>query len=222
MMLREIMNRKQCLAVTITAVIIASVGVSIMLLNNEGRPASDLSWNVKNGDSYIYELESIYRYLASDYNASIFTQMAELNHTRIKMDISSLPDIPPMIDGETFSIEIINKVKTYCTFENGSELPLYYRDRINRVLSSCVLPVGNWNLLDWCFADEVSQAFYPGAYTSKLQENHFMIGYELWPVDSIYRWSANISIVSGIPQAAFSEQNSYIGTQTIIRFVLVS
>ncbi|MHA2353487.1 MAG: hypothetical protein ACXABX_10245, partial [Candidatus Thorarchaeota archaeon] len=158
-MVRGMIARKRRLAVAGFVIIIVIIGVSIALLSKERRSSSNLEWNVQVGEDFIYEIESIYRYSNSGYNASILTQMSVLNHTRIRMQIINLPSIPPMIDGDVFSAEIVNSVKIYCNFENGSELPPYYSDEINELLSSCLLPVGDWDLLDWCFVDEVNDAF---------------------------------------------------------------
>lgn len=217
------MTRKQRIAVVIAGVIIVAIGISVALLNQERRSSSNLRWNIEVGDDFIYELESIYHQSDSGFNSTIFAQMSALNHTRVRMEVINLPNIPPMIDGDILSAEVINSVKTYCTFENGSELPAYYSDEINRLLSSCLLPTGDWDLLDWCFVDDVSNGFYPGIYVSELQMDHFMIAYELWPGDATIRWSANVTLENGTPQAAFTENDSFpVGTHTILRLTLAS
>ncbi len=213
-------NRKRRWSVIIVVIIIVAVGISVVFLYRDRWSSSSLSWDVQIGDEFIYELESIYRY--SNFNTTIFEQMSALNHTRVRMEIVDLPDIPPLIDGNIFSAEVINAVKTHCTFENGSELPAYYGDEINRLLSFFLLPTGDWDLLDWCFADDVSNAFYPGVYVSKLEMDHFMIGYELWPGDATIRWSANVTLETGTPQTAFTENDSsHLGTHTVLRLTLV-
>jgi hypothetical protein len=215
-------NRRRRWSITIVVIIIVAVGVSAIFLYRERWFSSNLGWNAQVGDEFIYELESIYIYAESNFNTTIFTQLEALNHTQVRMEIILLPDIPPLLDDDTLSTGIIDTVKTSCTFENGSELPVYYGDEINLLLSACLLPVGDWDLLDRCFADDVSEAFFPGMYTSKLHEDHFNIGYELWPGDGIYKWSANVTLENGVPQFAVTERNSLsVGSHTILRLTLV-
>lgn len=217
------MFRKKQLAAIIVGIIIVAIGVAIVLFSKERRSSSDLNWNVEVGEDFIFELESSYYESDSGFNITIFAQMSALNHTRIRVEVINLPNIPSMIDGNIFSAEIITSVKTFCTFENGSNLPAYYGEEINRLLSSCLLPTGDWDLLDWCFADDVSNAFYPGVYFSELQMDHFRLGYELWPGDATIRWSANVTLTTGIPRSAFTENDSSpVGTHTLFRLVLVS
>ncbi|MFX1484929.1 MAG: hypothetical protein ACFFCP_17260 [Promethearchaeota archaeon] len=214
-------NRRRRWSIAIVAIVIVAVGVSVVFLYRERWSSSNLSWDVQIGDEFIYELESIYRYSDSNFNATVFTRMSALNHTQVRMEIVLLPDIPPLLDDDILAAEIINIVKTHCTFDNGSELPVYYSDEINQLLSACLLPTGDWDLLDRCFMNEVSNAFYPGAYTSELQVDHFNIGYEVWPGDATIRWSANVTLENGVPLEIFSENNSFsVGTYTSFQLTI--
>jgi hypothetical protein len=216
-------TRLQAFAVAIIAVITVAVVASALCLEIGKRPSTSLHWNVNIGDEFIYELENTYIHSEENYNSTIFALIAAINHTRIKTEIFNLPDIPLMIDGKTFSFYIVNQNKIHCSFENGTSLPQEYGYIINQPLSSALLPVGDWELLDWCFGNEIDEAFYPGTYTSRLQENSFSIGYELWAGDEIFRWSANTTLDSGVPQKALIEIDSLsVGLHFIFRFSLVA
>jgi hypothetical protein len=215
-------SRRQRFAVAGVLIVIVIIGVSVVLLNIGKRPSSNLRWNVQVGDDFVYTVETFYSYSDPDFNTSIFNQLTALNHTKIRTQITNLPSIPPMIDGDIFLAEVIDPVKVYCTFDNGSELDADSRDGLIQMLSSCLLPVGDWDLLDWCFVDDVSDASYPGTYVSELLMDHFRIGYELWPGDAIVRWSANVTLENGVPLEIFSENNSFsVGTYTSFRLTIL-
>ncbi len=215
------MTRNRIVVSILIVIILVAFGAIVVLVGNQRRSSSNLSWNVEVGESFIYEVECFY--WDSSSNDSVFAQLALLNHTHIRMEIVSLPQIPSEIDRSIFSTEVINHTKAHCSFENNSELPVNYYDDINQLLSSSILPVGDWYLLDWCFADETSEAFYPGTYISKLQMNHFTIGYELWAGDALLEWSANVTLEDGIPQAAFIDRDFIsVGLHYIIQLVLLS
>jgi hypothetical protein len=220
-MLMVMRSGRQRFAVAGVLIIFVIIGVTVVLLNIGKRSSSNLRWNVQVGDNFVYAVETSYSYSDSDFNTSIFNHLTALNHTRIRMQITSLPSIPPMIDGDIFLAEVINPVKVYCTFDNGSELDPDSRDGLIQMLSSCLLPVGDWDLLDWCFVDDVSNAYYPGIYVSELQTDHFRIGYELWPGDAIVSWSANVTLENGVPLEIFSENNSFsVGTYSSFQLTI--
>ncbi len=131
-------TRGQTSAAVIAALIIGAIGVAALFFGDTQKPTSNLAWSVEIGEEFIYEIQTKGIYLSA------------MNNTRIKMVITSLPDLPPIVDGYTFAAEVINQPRTNCVFENGSELPTSY-DEIKSLLSSSLLPTGDWPLLDWCF-----------------------------------------------------------------------
>ncbi len=197
----SMMPRRGSIAVGIIILVIFAAGGIYFLFADDKRPATNLVWSIDIGDEFIYQVETSHFVVDNFYNIS-FQDITPINNTRIRMVITSLPDIPQMINGELFITEVINVTKTHCSFENGSEIAPSCYNVINTVLSAALLPAGDWTLLDILYPDEVSNAFYPGEFTSALHDDYFLFGYELWPMDAIIRWSANVTLDKGIPLRA--------------------
>lgn len=197
--------RRGTIAISLIVLIsFAAVGI-YFLFADDRRPATNLVWSIDIGDEFIYQVETSFFVEYNTYNISS-QDITAINNTRIRMVITSLPDIPQMINGELFITEVINLTKTHCSFENGSEITPGCYNVINTLLSATLLPTGDWTLLDILYPDEVSDAFYdafyPGEFTSALHDDYFLFGYELWPGDAILRWSANVTLDNGIPLRA--------------------
>ncbi len=194
-------TRRGTIAVSIIVLVSFAVGGIYFLFADDKRPATNLVWSIDIGDEFIYQVETSFFVEYNTYKISS-QDITAINNTRIRMVITSLPDIPQMINGELFITEVINLTKTHCSFENGSEITPSCYNVINTSLSAVLLPTGDWMLLDRLYPDEVSDAFYPGEFTSALHDDYFLFGYELWPVDAILRWSANVTLDNGIPLRA--------------------
>lgn len=193
--------RRGTIAVSIIVLVsIAAVGIYFLFADDK-RLATNLVWSIDIGDEFIYYVETSHFVVDNFYSISS-QDITAINNTRIRMVITSLPDIPQMINGELFITEVINLTKTHCSFENGSEITPSCYNVINTLLSATLLPTGDWALLDILYPDEVSDAFYPGEFTSALHDDYFLFGYELWPIDAILRWSANVTLDNGIPLRA--------------------
>jgi len=213
------MPRRGTIAVSIIILVIFAAGGIYFLVTDDKRPATDFVWSIDVGDEFIYQVETFHFVVDNFYNISS-QDISAINNTRIRMVITSLPDIPQMINGELFITEVINLTKTHCSFENGSEITPSCYNVINTLLSATLLPTGDWALLDILYPDEVSDAFYPGEFTSALHDDYFLFGYELWPIDAILRWSANVTLDNGIPLRAvdYADFSGVTGIRSI--FVL--
>ncbi len=214
-----LITRRRTIAVSIIILVsIAAVGIYFLFADDK-RPATNLVWSIDIGDEFIYQVETSFFVEYNTYNISS-QDITAINNTRIRMVITSLPDIPQMINGELFITEVINLTKTHCSFENGSEITPGCYNVINTLLSATLLPTGDWTLLDILYPDEVSDAFYPGEFTSALHDDYFLFGYELWPGDAILRWSANVTLDNGIPLRAvdYTDFSGVTGIRSI--FVL--
>jgi len=212
-------TRRGTIAVGIIVLVsIAAVGIYFLFVDDK-RSATNLVWSIDIGDEFIYQVETSFFVEYNTYNISS-QDITAINNTRIRMVITSLPDIPQMINGELFITEVINLTKTHCSFENGSEITPSCYNVINTLLSATLLPTGDWTLLDILYPDEVSDAFYPGEFTSALHDDYFLFGYELWPGDAILRWSANVTLDNGIPLRAvdYADFSGVTGIRSI--FVL--
>ena len=205
--------RRGTIAVSIIILVsIAAVGIYFLFADDK-RPATNLVWSIDIGDEFIYQVETSFFVEYNTYNISS-QDITAINNTRIRMVITSLPDIPQMINGELFITEVINLTKTHCSFENGSEITPGCYNVINTLLSATLLPTGDWTLLDILYPDEVSDAFYPGEFTSALHDDYFLFGYELWPGDANIRWSTNVTLDNGIPLRAVN-YNDFRGSTGI-------
>ncbi|MBE0525845.1 MAG: hypothetical protein IH631_02815 [Candidatus Thorarchaeota archaeon] len=213
------MPRRSIIAVSIVILVIFAAGGIYFLVNDDKRSATNLVWSVDVGDEFIYQVETSHFVVDNFYNISS-QDITAINNTRIRMVITSLPDIPQMINGELFITEVINLTKTHCSFENGSEITPSCYNVINTLLSATLLPTGDWTLLDILYPDEVSDAFYPGEFTSALHDDYFLFGYELWTIDAIIRWSANVSLDNGIPLRAVDYKDSSGSTGIQSMFIL--
>jgi hypothetical protein len=219
--------------VLVTAATIATIVVLAFCLlsiwNSSGlRDASSLSWGVNEGDELVY-LVVIRGYVQSvdpeNVSKVVFSPpfMASMNNTLVRFNITSLPSLPLFIDGDIFAEEVLNYPETECRFENGSEIPSIFRDYINRLLYRCLLPVGDWLLLDSLYPNETKMAYYPGVYLSRTYTDSFYIGYLLWPFDGINYWGGNVSLTTGIPIIA-EEISNYPSTGCYLteRLILVT
>ena len=214
--------RRGTIAVGIIILVsIAAVGI-YFLFADDNRPATNLVWSIDIGDEFIYQVETSHFVEYNTYNISS-QDITAINNTRIRMVITSLPDISQMINGELFITEVINLTKTHCSFENGSEITPSCYNVINTLLSATLLPTGDWALLDILYPDEVSDAFYPGEFTSALHDDYFLFGYELWPGDAILRWSANVTLDNGIPLRAvdYKDFSGVTGIQSMFILNLI-
>ena len=217
------MPRRGTIAVGIIILIIFAVGGIYFLFADDKRPATNLVWSIDIGDEFIYQVETSHFVVDNSYNISS-QDITAINNTRIRMVITSLPDITQTINGELFITEVINLTKTHCSFENGSEITPGCYNVINTLLSATLLPTGDWTLLDILYPDEVSDAFYPGEFTSALHDDYFLFGYELWPGDAILRWSASVTLDNGIPLRAvdYTDFSGVTGIRSMFTLNLIS
>jgi hypothetical protein len=225
------MARRNRVALLTAATIATIVVIAFCLLsiwNPSGlRNASSLSWGVNEGDGFVYLV--VIRGHGGSRNPEGGPHILEppflapMNNTRVRFNITSLPSLPLLVDGDIFAEEVLNYSKTECRFENGSEISSMFRDYINRLLYRCLLPVGDWPLLDSLYPNETENAFYPGVYLSRTHADSFYIGYLLWPGDAIISWGGNVSLTTGIPIVA-EEVSDYpsVGTYLDNRLILVT
>jgi len=198
-------NRVVLLTAATIATIVVLAFCLLSIWNPSGlRDASSLSWGVNEGDELVY-LVAIrgHRGSIDPENSSNWIleppYLTPMNNTRIRFNLTSLPSLPLLVNDDIFAEEVLNYPKTECRFENGSEIPSMFRDYINRLLYRCLLPVGDWPLLDSLYPNETEMAFYPRVYLSRTYADSFYIGYLLYGTDTISRWSGNVSFTTGIP-----------------------
>jgi hypothetical protein len=213
-------------AATIATIVVLAFGL-LSIWNSSGlRDASSLSWGVNEGDELVYLVVIRgHRGSIDPENSSNWILeppfLAPMNNTRVRFNVTSLPSLPLLVNGDIFAEEVLNYPKTECRFENGSEIPSMFRDYITRLLYRCLLPVGDWPLLDSLYPNETETPLYPGVYLSRTYADSFYIGYLLYGIDTISRWSGNVSLTTGIPIVAVSKYNA-ANTYRNVRLVLVT
>ena len=221
-------NRVALLTAAAIATIVVLAFCLLSMWNPSGlRNASSLSWGVNEGDEFVYLV------VIRGHRGSIDPEggphileppfLAPMNNTRVRFNLTSLPSLPLLVDGDIFAEEVLNYPKTECRFENGSEIPSMFRDYINRLLYRCLLPVGDWPLLDSLYPNETEMAFYPRVYLSRTYADSFYIGYLLYPIDAIISWGGNVSLTTGIPIVAEDVSEYYsVGVYINNRLILVT
>lgn len=192
-------QRKIALCVVATVVIAFTVG----FVTDELRESVRIEWKIEIGDDYVFSIGvEGYSGTGSTTNPPPFAQM---NNSRIRSVIISLPNITIFMRLTDFGNLVIRFPKTLSTFENGSEIPLQYYRQINDLVSRCILPVGNWEMLDACFPDTVELAndsttveSYFGADFGGL----FRIGFTRLTLYQGSGWFGDVIKTSGVPNKA--------------------
>jgi hypothetical protein len=167
-----------------------------------------LEWNIKSGDSLVYEINVTAT--RDDFNELASPLWAHLNNTRIVVRVTQLPLILPFYSSTNYIKSIVMTSKVSCRFENGTLL--YEPDLfIESLVSKALLPVGSWEYLDSMFPDEWSGEFemYEPDYTwiARFDEEQFFFGYLGVSWHYTKGWSARMNVTSGIPMFIETHDN---------------
>ncbi len=130
-----------------------------------------------------------------------YSYILDLNGTTIEANITSLPSVDEISDADSFLSNIVQTVKVHCNFANGTELASGSNNTISNSVSACLLPIGNWSVLDLLFEDELP-GWEPGAeyYASKLNNTHFVFEcLSCGSYDDSIKWTSEISLENGVP-----------------------
>jgi hypothetical protein len=214
--------------IAVTVVIVISVIGIILIQNmNNNMINSNFYWGIEEGANFKYIVRVYgYRTFVDPENTShIYYEppvFVPMNNSVIIMNISNLPSIPTFVNENTFAELVIECAKVTCQLDNGSTIPLNFKDRLNRLLSHCIVPIGDWDTLDSMYPDEVENPFTPGKYISRKYLGYFEIGHILWTGFGEENWIGNVSLSSGIPFSGESYVDSVdTGAETIIKVVLI-
>ncbi len=177
-------------AVAISLGLIAGLIIIVpSLLPNPG-----LHWGVNESSKYSYEFSIVGFKFESGIPYPI--PFFELNNTLVSVNITSLPEIVEFNSTE-FTEKVVVQDKVDCT----TILPEYDIQELEEIISSCILPVGDWQLLDDFYPDPVdyeNKTFYR-TYLSLWNETHFWFSHETILVNSGEIWSCFLDIVTGVP-----------------------
>ncbi|MFW9958819.1 MAG: hypothetical protein ACFFCT_12175 [Candidatus Odinarchaeota archaeon] len=172
----------QCIAVLISA----NLAVSALIIH-EANYAGELQWGVEVGDQFSYSLEALGFF---DYYYD--HHCLPLNNSVIIFNITSLPEIPFYCDQPKFSELIVNRVKGYALFENGSSMNQECEIIVTSLISKALLPVGDWAYIDTLYDDQ-------GAWFSFSDGDFFHFGLISQYSLGAPGWSAKISLDDGVP-----------------------
>ena len=171
-------------------VIILGISIFVITFGFRVSFALNLEWDVSEGNSFTYQITS-------------YERDANLNGSLLTATITQLPTLPIIISANTFVTDVIEISKVNCTFQNGSLLPGSCQFFYNNILSHCILPIGDWSLIEWLYPDPESRSYgslgTQSTYISKRYDDYFHLGYIGIDFDSSRGWNAEISLDSGIP-----------------------
>ncbi len=173
--------------------LILSLGIIAMLLSIGffylgSRSNHTLIWGIEIGDEYLYDV-SVFGY---DNNSQV--PFIGLNNTRIIVRVTDLPEIPQQLNFQSFLANVLEITKTDCWFENGTYFTQTWRDGINELMSRCILPVGDFELID-----SLTNGTLDNGYGSSFSEGSFYIGYHYFIVDFGHGWEGNVTLDTGVP-----------------------
>lgn len=213
------MKRKR--AVTIGIVLCTIAVLSAVLVVGPLIEPSGLRWAVTEGDEIKFSV-MVFAWNLGNATGEFDDPMsfAAMNNTVIRVTILHLPDIPLHINSDSFLTEVVGRMNITMVFENGSEIPEEPHDDLTKLISSTILPVGNWELIDAMFRDEdPNPPFMQTWYFSRLHEEHMEFGYTYYGPDYSGGWKSNISLDTGVPMVA--ERWSWVPvSQYTYRFVV--
>ena len=201
--------------VSVIGLIILIVGGFLIIMQPIPPSFTELYWEVEVGDTLQYEIRNwgVYNPLQQAY-----LDVYLMNNTSILATITVLPSISEISNIQSFTSDLIHKIKVNCAFTNGSQLNDTQNSTLCSIISGCILPLGAWSMIDSLFPDELG-GWSPGSKydSAKLFEDHFTISY-MWcgSIDASGGWSGNVSLTTGVPFSirwSYNHGGSSIGIQ---------
>ena len=159
---------------------------------------SRLYWGVSIGDTYQYDVLAGGITLGGYYGA-FWIEL--LNDMSIIAEVVNLPTFDLVHNSTSFSDRIIFTNKVNCSYTNGTVINEVANAILTETISGCFLPLGAWLTLDYLYRND-EPSYDPGGehLITILRDDHFFIKYVWWGLyDSGGRWSANVSLSTGVP-----------------------
>ena len=189
------MKRIYLFAISLGIVFITIVGLILVV------PKGHFEWEIEIGDSLSYEVRT-WGNDDSGYLAGIpFEEIMLLNETFVEANISSLPPVNWITSAEFFLTTVVQVSKVNCSFVNETTLPSRANDIVTEMISVCLLPIGDWSVLDSFYADEIAP-WEPGQeyYASRLLGEQFVFEWISYgDYDSREEWTGFIALENGVP-----------------------
>ncbi|MFW9797826.1 MAG: hypothetical protein ACFFE2_12375 [Candidatus Thorarchaeota archaeon] len=197
------MNRNK----TILVVMLVSAGILVGFLlippaSNPEQVEFQGEWMVSVGEIYQFEIESWGAYIYGNYDNSEIDQLVGLNGTVINVTITYLPTLDFIINRTTFENDIVEVGKVACIFSNETELPPTWLNVISTSISGCIIPVGDWSILDayhLTFEQVWEDPLWDETYFSDLLDDNFKFGHFWWGMDDTEIWTGTVSLDNGFP-----------------------
>ena len=191
-------HRQRILAVAILTIVIT---LSVGFVTEYVRQSMTFSWAIEEGDEFIFAV-------VVTGNRTTGTQVlpppfADMNNTRIAVEIVSLPNVTITFYARNFIENIVEHLKTSSRFANGTDIPSEYYYTINKHVSQCVLPIGGWSHLDSFFPNQVDRPIMnQESYISAHLRNSFFFGYKSNTSNYESEWHGIIDLDNGVPLIA--------------------
>lgn len=168
-----------------------------------------LQWGVQMGMEFSYRVEYRYRTycdypLNDEIEDAIALWLLPLNNTEVIFRVTHLPSIPVMVSPEGLLASILNQTKCSVRFANGSAVAEDHSAVLVSLFSKCLLPRGNWALLDRLFDDIfISYSMYKldYAYISRIEKDSFFFGHIGDSQHGQGGWSGLVNMTTGVPSS---------------------
>ena len=164
-------------------------------------PKGDFEWGIDIGESFNYEILTWGDY-GNQYVAGVpSSTFINLNNTIIEAVIVTLPAVNWITNANSFLSSVVQVIKVNCRFVNGTELASQDNEILSEMISVCLLPIGDWSVLDSFYNDEIapwepSQEYY----ASRLLESQFDFEWTSYgDFDSREEWTGHLMLENGVP-----------------------
>ena len=203
----------------VSGIVMATViSAAVVLVALQYSSTTTLEWNVEQGTTLTYLIQ-VSGFTSQGDPLNITSRgpppFCDLNNSKVTVEVTWLPEVPPELNGASFSELMIETTKTTLVspvrYMNGTEVidPPY--ELLNDLVSQCLLPIGGWSLLDSFYPDEPNLEFACNTYISRFEVEGFLVGHRYFNIDSGHGWIGTIALETGIPLTAEVWASQYYG-----------
>ena len=200
----------------VVVVVISAAGLAALQYSN----APTVEWYVEPGTTLTYLMQvSGFTSLGDPLNVTDRgpPPFCDLNNSQMTIEITWLPEVPPGLDGASFSESVIETTKTTLvspvSYVNGTEVVDPPHDLLNGLVSHCLLPIGGWSHIDSFYPDEPDFEFACNTYISRFEAGGFLVGHRYYNIDAGNGWVGTVALETGIPLTAEIWACQYYGNE---------
>jgi len=190
-------NRRERIAIAI--VVLGIILGGLFLYFGERFYFGNYEWKIELEDCYQFTVKSWGYTEGGIYDTSEVGSILSMNGTLINVTIINLPSLNDIDSVESFNERVLEPLKISCMFANGSSVSSTISPIIIESISGCILPVGDWTVLDSYHEDAITNWVINGYY-SVLYSDYFYLKHRWSSIDSARVWEGNISLVNGFPR----------------------